>query len=60
MPTLLSFTCFVGHTHEELTGVNSSCRPTARDVSRYRSVDTLQGYVRDAEIFKDHAGAGLL
>ena len=29
------------------------------DVSRHRSVDTLRGYVRDAEIFKDHAGAGL-
>jgi hypothetical protein len=31
-----------------------------QDVSRRRSVDTLRGYVRDAEIFKDHAGAGLL
>jgi hypothetical protein len=30
------------------------------DVSRHRSADTLRGYVRDAEIFKDHAGAGLL
>jgi integrase len=30
------------------------------DVSRHRSVDTLRGYVRDAEIFRDHAGAGLL
>jgi site-specific recombinase XerD len=30
------------------------------DVSRHRSVDTLRGYVRDAEIFKDHAGTGLL
>jgi integrase len=30
------------------------------DVSGHRSVDTLRGYVRDAEIFKDHAGAGLL
>jgi hypothetical protein len=30
------------------------------DVSRHRLVDTLRGYVRDAEIFKDHAGAGLL
>jgi site-specific recombinase XerD len=28
--------------------------------SRHRSMDTLRGYVRDAEIFKDHAGAGLL
>jgi hypothetical protein len=23
------------------------------DVSRYKSVDTLRGYVRDAELFKD-------
>jgi hypothetical protein len=30
------------------------------DVSRHRSVDTLRDYVRDAELFKDHAGAGLL
>jgi len=30
------------------------------DVSRHKSVDTLRGYVRDAEAFKDHAGAGLL
>ena len=28
--------------------------------SRHRSMDTLRGYVRDAEIFKDHAGTGLL
>jgi site-specific recombinase XerD len=30
------------------------------DVSRHKSVETLRGYVRDAEIFKDHAGTGLL
>jgi integrase len=30
------------------------------DVSRHKSADTLRGYVRDAELFKDHAGAGLL
>jgi site-specific recombinase XerD len=30
------------------------------DVSRHRSVDTLRGYVRDAEKFRDHAGTGLL
>ena len=28
--------------------------------SWHKSVDKLRGYVRDAEIFKDHAGAGLL
>jgi site-specific recombinase XerD len=30
------------------------------DVSRHASVETLRGYVRDSEMFKDHAGAGLL
>jgi integrase len=30
------------------------------DQSRHRSVETLRGYVRDAEIFREHAGAGLL
>jgi site-specific recombinase XerD len=30
------------------------------DVSRHRSVDTLQGYVREADRFRDHAGTGLL
>jgi site-specific recombinase XerD len=30
------------------------------DVSRHKSVDTLRSYVRDAELFADHAGSGLL
>lgn len=30
------------------------------DVSRHKSIDTLRGYVRDAEMFRDHAGHGLL
>jgi hypothetical protein len=30
------------------------------DVSRHKSVDTLRGYVRDADAFRGHAGAGLL
>jgi integrase len=30
------------------------------DQSRHKSMDTLRGYVRDAEIFKDHAARGLL
>jgi site-specific recombinase XerD len=30
------------------------------DQSRHRSVETLRGYVHDAEIFKEHAGAGPL
>jgi hypothetical protein len=30
------------------------------DVSRHKSVDTLRGYERDADGFRDHAGKGLL
>jgi integrase len=30
------------------------------DVSRHKSIDALRTYVRDAELFVDHAGAGLL
>lgn len=30
------------------------------EVSRHKSVNTLKGYVRRAELFKDHAGAGFL
>jgi site-specific recombinase XerD len=30
------------------------------DVSRHKSIDVLRGYVRDAELFKNHAGEGLL
>ena len=30
------------------------------DVSPHKSVDPLRGYVRDAELFKDHAVTGLL
>jgi len=29
------------------------------DVSRHRSFDTLRGYVRDAELFQDHARRGI-
>jgi integrase len=31
-----------------------------RDVSRHKSMDVLSGYIRDANLFEDHAGAGLL
>ena len=30
------------------------------EVSRHKSVDTLRGYVRRAELFKNHAGSGFL
>jgi integrase len=31
-----------------------------KDVSRHKSMDVLSAYVRDADLFTDHAGAGLL
>ena len=31
-----------------------------RDVSRHKSMDVRSAYVRDANLFEDHAGAGLL
>ncbi len=31
-----------------------------QEVSRHKSLDVLQGYVRDAGKFDDHAGEGLL
>jgi len=31
-----------------------------RSVSRHKSIDVLSSYVRDADAFTDHAGAGLL
>jgi len=33
---------------------------TMADQSGHKSMDTLRGYVRNAEIFQDHAGAGIL
>ncbi|MBE7158272.1 MAG: tyrosine-type recombinase/integrase, partial [Rhodospirillales bacterium] len=30
------------------------------EVSRHRSVDTLRGYVRRADLFRDHAGGAFL
>lgn len=30
------------------------------EVSRHRSMETVRGYVRDAELFRDHAGSTFL
>jgi hypothetical protein len=45
--------------------LTSAARPGAsvlkmRDMSRHKSMHVLQAYVRDADLFKDHAGADLL
>jgi hypothetical protein len=31
-----------------------------RDVSRHKNMNVLKAYVRDADLFRHHAGAGLL
>ena len=41
--------------------VDTSSEPvTIMDVSRHKSVQTVRGYVRAAEAFKDHAGSSFL
>jgi hypothetical protein len=40
--------------------LGSSRSRSACSFTRSDTVDTLRGHVRDAELFKDHAGEGLL
>jgi hypothetical protein len=52
-------------THSQDTAsAPASCRRASlfkkREPAQVISVDTLRGYVRDADAFQDHAGAGLL
>jgi site-specific recombinase XerD len=55
---------FAGHSLRAGSLTSAACKGASifkmMDVSRHKSVDTLRGYVRDAELFKDHAGSGLL
>ena len=55
---------FSGHSLRAgfLTSAARRARRSSRcaNVSRHKSMDVLQGYVRDADLFRDHAGAGLL
>lgn len=55
---------FAGHSLRSVFLTSAAARGASifkmMDQSRHRSVDTLRGYVRDAELFRDHAGAGLL
>jgi site-specific recombinase XerD len=57
-------TLFAGHSLRSGFLTSAAARGASifkmADQSRHKSMDTLRGYVRDAEIFKDHAGAGLL
>jgi hypothetical protein len=46
--------------HSLRSGFLTSAAARGPSLSRHKSVDVLRGYVRDAEAFRDHAGAGLL
>jgi integrase len=45
--------------HSLRAGFLTSAAANGASICGHKSVDTLRGYVRDAELFKDHAGAGL-
>jgi integrase len=55
---------FSGHSFRSGSLTSAAARGASifkmADQSRHKSMYTLRGNVRDAEIFKDHAGAGLL
>ena len=40
--------------------LTSAAEAGASEVSRHKSVDVLRGYVRHADLFKEHAGAAFL
>src|SRR5258708_39589620 len=60
----LDATTFSGHSLR--SGFLTSAATSSANIfklmyaSRHKSVDTLRGYVLDAELFEDHAGAGVL
>jgi len=63
-PASGSILAFAGHSLRSGFLTSAAARGASifkmADQSRHKSMDTLRGYVRDAEIFKDHAGKGLL
>jgi site-specific recombinase XerD len=60
----LDSTVFSGHSLRSGFLTSAAARGASifkmMDVSRHKSLDTLRGYVRDAELFRDHAGTELL
>lgn len=60
----LDATAFSGHSLRAGFATSAAARGAnlfkIMDQTRHKSVDTLRGYVRSAEAFKDHADAGLL
>jgi formate dehydrogenase assembly factor FdhD len=60
----LNADAFSGHSLRSGFVTSAAARGTSlfkmMDVSRHKSVDTLRGYVCDADAFRDHAEAGLL
>jgi len=48
-----------------LTAANNAARTGAsifkiQEISRHRSLQVLAGYVRDVQVYRDHAGSGFL
>ncbi len=64
LPAGLAVEDFSGHSLREgfLTSAADAGADVFKmaDVSRHKSLDVLRGYVRRAELFKDHAGASFL
>jgi len=60
----LDASCFAGHSLRSgfLTSAAESGASVFKmtEVSRHRSLDTLRGYVRRVDLFKEHAGAAFL
>jgi hypothetical protein len=59
------FTCRMIVTHRSIIILTSAAESGASifkmvEVSRHKSVDTLRGYVRRVDLFKEHAGAAFL
>jgi hypothetical protein len=60
----LDVTTFAGHSLRAGL-VTSAARRGAdlfklMEITRHRSLDTLQGYVRDQKLFENHAASGLI
>jgi integrase len=60
----LDASCFSGHSLRAGFVTSAAARGASlfklMDVTRHKKVESLRGYVRDAELFTDNAGTGLL
>jgi hypothetical protein len=46
--------------HSLRRGFLTSAAESGASISRHKSLDTLRGYVRRVDLFKEHAGAAFL